>query len=92
MAHGSKGVPVPQLEVLRKRVGLSQEELAARAGLTRTTITRLEQGGIARYQTIDKLAKALKTTRERLIRETPVKNPTSPSAAAEAGESPLAER
>ncbi|HLV97063.1 MAG TPA: helix-turn-helix transcriptional regulator [Ktedonobacterales bacterium] len=70
MARGSKGVPVPQLEGLRKRAGLSQEELAARAGLTRTTITRLEQGGIARYQTIDKLAKALKTTRERLIRET----------------------
>ncbi|HLW01602.1 MAG TPA: helix-turn-helix transcriptional regulator [Ktedonobacterales bacterium] len=82
MARGDKGVPVPQLEVFRKRAGLSQEELATRAGLTRTTITRLEQGGIARYQTIDKLAKALKTTRERLIRETRMKNPTTPSSAA----------
>jgi transcriptional regulator with XRE-family HTH domain len=69
MARGSKGVPVPQLETLRKRAGLSQEELAGRAGLTRTTIVRLEQGGIARYQTIEKLAVALKVTRERLIRE-----------------------
>ena len=89
MARGSKGVPVPQLEGFRKRAGLSQEELAARAGLTRTTITRLEQGGIARYQTLDKLAKALKTTRERLIRETQVKPLAEPpSSAAEAGGPP----
>ena len=86
MAHGSKGVPVPQLEALRKRVGLSQEELAARAGLTRTTITRLEQGGIARYQTIEKLARALKTSRERLIRETSGKNPTTTQSSASEGE------
>ncbi len=68
MARGSNGIPVPQLAALRKRAGLSQGELADRAGLTRTTITRLEQGGIARYQTIDKLATALNTTRQRLIR------------------------
>ncbi|GEM_PF-1032292 len=87
MARGSKGVPVPQLAALRKRAGLSQEELAERAGLTRTTITRLEQGGIARYQTIDKLAGALRTTRERLIRKTRVKNPpASPSVSPKAEE------
>ncbi|HEY7127249.1 MAG TPA: helix-turn-helix transcriptional regulator [Ktedonobacterales bacterium] len=68
MARGSNGVPVPQLAALRKRLGLSQGELAERAGLTRTTITRLEQGGVARYQTIDKLASALNSTRQRLIR------------------------
>lgn len=68
MARGSNGIPVPQLAALRKRAGLSQGELAERAGLTRTTITRLEHGGIARYQTIDKLANALNTTRQRLIR------------------------
>jgi transcriptional regulator with XRE-family HTH domain len=74
MARGSNGVPVPQLATLRKRLGLSQGELAERAGLTRTTITRLEQGGIARYQTIDKLASALNMTRQRLIR-VPRQNP-----------------
>lgn len=91
MARGSKGVPVPQLEALRKRAGISQEELAERAGLARTTITRLEQGGIARYQTIDKLAGALHTTRERLIRPKRDKNATAQTPASEeTGEAPTA--
>lgn len=68
MAEDSRGVPVPQLATLRKRAGLSQEELAARAGIARSTITKLENGANARYATIDKLAEALQTTRERLIR------------------------
>lgn len=84
MARGSNGVPVPQLAALRKRAGLSQGELAERAGLTRTTITRLEQGGIARYQTIDKLASALNTTRQRLIR-VPRQKP-GPTVQSKAGE------
>jgi len=68
MAEDTRGVPVPQLVKLRKRAGLSQEELAARAGLARSTITNLEHGANARYTTIDKLAEALQTTREHLIR------------------------
>ncbi|HEY7413756.1 MAG TPA: helix-turn-helix transcriptional regulator [Ktedonobacteraceae bacterium] len=67
MAEDTRGVPVPQLLKLRKHVGLSQEELAARAGLARSTITKLEHGANARYATIDKLAEALQTTREGLI-------------------------
>lgn len=84
MARGSNGVPVPQLATLRKRMGLSQGELAERAGLTRTTITRLEQGGIARYQTLDKLASALNTTRQRLIRAPRQKS--EPAVQAKAGD------
>ncbi len=89
MARGSNGVPVPQLATLRKRAGLSQGELAERAGLTRTTITRLEQGGIARYQTLDKLASALNTTRQRLIRVPRQKSdPTVQSKSGEQEEAP----
>jgi transcriptional regulator with XRE-family HTH domain len=89
MVRGSNGVPVPQLATLRKRAGLSQGELAERSGLTRTTVTRLEHGGIARYQTIDKLASALNTTRQRLIRAPRQKpGPTARSAGMEEEEAP----
>jgi transcriptional regulator with XRE-family HTH domain len=62
-------VPVPGLAAMRKRAGLSQEELAKRSGIGRVTISRLEQGANARYDTIEKLARALKTSRRRLIGE-----------------------
>jgi DNA-binding XRE family transcriptional regulator len=67
----ANGVPVPALEYLRKRAGLSQRELADRAGVGRYTISRLEQGANARYDTIEKLAAALGTTRARLIQLPP---------------------
>lgn len=60
---------MPSLLVLRKRAGLSQEELAERAGIGKITISRLERGANARYDTIDKLAEALGTTRARLIKK-----------------------
>lgn len=63
-----KGVPVPSLASLRIRAGLSQGELAERAGVGRNTISRLEHGANARFDTIDKLALALGTVRARLIR------------------------
>lgn len=62
-------MPVPGLAAMRKRAGLSQEELAKRSGIGRVTISRLEQGANARYDTIEKLARALKTSRRRLIGE-----------------------
>ncbi len=44
----------------RKRVGLSQEELAFRAGLHRTEIGQLERGNrVARIDTLIKLAGGL---------------------------------
>lgn len=58
---------MPRLAILRNRAGLSQRELSDQAGLGRNTISRLEQGGNARYDTIDKLAQALGTKRAALI-------------------------
>jgi transcriptional regulator with XRE-family HTH domain len=64
----TNGVPVPQLARLRKRVGLSQQALAERAGLSMQTISRLERGANARYVTITLLADALQVPPARLIR------------------------
>ncbi|GEM_PF-1536566 len=71
MGGHRNGVPVPSLSLLRERAGLSQRELADRAGVGRHTISRLEQGANARYDTIDKLAAALGTVRTRLIQSSP---------------------
>ena len=68
VAGRTRGVQVPSLAPLRKQAALSQEELAERAGIARITISRLEHGANARYDTIDKLAEALGTTRSRLTR------------------------
>ena len=72
----ANGVPVPQLAALRKRAGLSQRALAERAKVSRHTISRLEQGAIARYTTIALLAATLHVTPARLIRS-PRHAPTS---------------
>ena len=64
----TNGVPVPQLAVLRKQAGLSQRTLAQRAGLGMQTISRLEHGANARYDTIERLATALQVAPTRLIR------------------------
>ena len=64
----TRGVPVPSLASFRKRASLSQEELAERAGIGRNTISRLEHGANAHYDTIDKLAEALGTTRAQLTK------------------------
>lgn len=56
--------PVPKLarlQELRLRAAMTQVDLAVRAGLTRTTISRLEMGDPNAYpSTIKKLARALK--------------------------------
>jgi transcriptional regulator with XRE-family HTH domain len=67
VGESANGVPVPRLATLRKRAGMSQRELAERAGVGKNTISRLEQGGNARYDTIEKLAQALGTKRATLV-------------------------
>ncbi len=62
------GVPVPQLATLRRQAGLSQRTLAKHAGLSMQTVSRLEHGANARYDTIDLLAQALGVSPTRLIR------------------------
>jgi transcriptional regulator with XRE-family HTH domain len=44
---------------LRRRRGMSQEELAERAGLSTQVIRKLEQGGTCRMETLHQLARAL---------------------------------
>ncbi|HEY7413757.1 MAG TPA: helix-turn-helix transcriptional regulator [Ktedonobacteraceae bacterium] len=67
-ASKTNGVPVPQLVTLRKNAGLSQRTLAERARLCVTTISRIEQGANARYDTIELLAQALNVPPARLTR------------------------
>lgn len=69
MAGRKRGLRVPSLALLRQQAALSQEELAEKAGIARTTISRLEQGANGLYDTIDKLAEALGTTRARLTKK-----------------------
>lgn len=53
----------------RRRAGLSQEKLAARASLHRTEISLLENGGrIPRVDTLMKLAGALEVPASELLR------------------------
>jgi transcriptional regulator with XRE-family HTH domain len=62
------GVPVPQLATLRRQAGISQRVLAMQSGLCMQTVSRLEQGANARYDTIHLLAQALHVSPSRLIR------------------------
>jgi DNA-binding XRE family transcriptional regulator len=63
-----RGVALPGLVAARHALGLSQIELAERAGLGVATISRLERGGRAHSTTIDLLVTALGVTRARLLR------------------------
>lgn len=60
---------MPSLALFRKRAALSQGELAVRAGVGRATISRLERGGSASFETIGRLAKALGKERTQLIQK-----------------------
>ena len=51
--------PLPRLKRERVAAGLSQRDLAERAGVTQTTIVKAEQGTIVRPSTVRKLARAL---------------------------------
>lgn len=50
---------LPKLRAVRDRYPLSQEALAARSGVNRVTISRLEMGHPARPETVRRLADAL---------------------------------
>jgi transcriptional regulator with XRE-family HTH domain len=63
----AKGLTVPHLRGWRLYKGLEQEELGRLAGVTPTTISRLENGATARIGTIRRLAEALKIDREELL-------------------------
>jgi len=52
-------VDVNKLVELRINEGLSQRELAARAGVTNTSVWKLERGGNVRPATLKKIADVL---------------------------------
>lgn len=51
----------------RERRALTQRELAAKAGVTPRTVTRIELGYDARPTTVRRLAAALEISTERLV-------------------------
>jgi transcriptional regulator with XRE-family HTH domain len=51
-----------RLRLLRERATLTQEELAAKSGVSRGTIARLERGEDSLGATVRKLASALEVT------------------------------
>jgi transcriptional regulator with XRE-family HTH domain len=59
---------VPGLRRLRNARALTQEELAQRAGVSRNTVRRGEQGAGLRQSTVRKLARALGVSPARLQR------------------------
>ncbi len=61
---------VHRLRAVRRRRLLTQEELAAKAGVGVATIIRLEDGKPGRISTIRKLAQALDVTADELLGET----------------------
>ena len=62
------------IRLARIRAGLDQYELADRAGVTQTTISRLERGiGAPHGKTLGKLAAALGVDVLDLLEETPAK-------------------
>jgi DNA-binding Xre family transcriptional regulator len=58
-----------RIAVLRRRKGLTQQELAAQVGITQNTITRVETGMVKmlRGDTVAALAKALGTSADYLL-------------------------
>ena len=61
MGKDKKGLHGPTVRALRERLGVSQERLGQRAGLTMQTINRIENGrvSISHSLTIKAIAEAL---------------------------------
>ncbi len=58
--YDNRGIPLPGLRPARQRLGLTQREVAARAGMGQGTICKLETLRRGAYpQTLQKLALAL---------------------------------
>jgi transcriptional regulator with XRE-family HTH domain len=67
-SYANRGIPLPGLRAARQRLGLTQRELAARAGTGQGTICKLETLSRAAYpQTLQKLAVALGVTPAELV-------------------------
>lgn len=71
------------LKAIRAQIGITQEELAARSGVSRGLIARIETGRITdiRLSTLAKLAGAMGLTLTELVRRIEVLNGDSDQAA-----------
>ena len=66
--YTNKGIPLPGLRAARQRLGLTQRQLASRAGMGQGTICKLENLHRGAYpQTLQKLAAALGVTPAELV-------------------------
>ena len=66
--YANRGIPLPGLRPAHQRLGLTQRELAARAGTGQQTICKLETLQRGSYpQTLQKLAVALSVTSAELV-------------------------
>lgn len=62
-----RGRPLPLLRRWRESKYLTQTELADKAGVTRSTVTRGERGEVVGFPSIRKLAEALGLTPDELV-------------------------
>ena len=68
--YTNRGIPLPGLRPARQRLGLTQRQLAARAGTGQQTICKLETLRRGAYpRTLQKLAAALGVTPADLVLE-----------------------
>ena len=68
--YANRGIPLPGLRPARQRLGLTQRQLASRAGTGQHTICKLETLRRGAYpQTLQKLATALEVPTEDLVCE-----------------------
>ena len=56
-----------RIKTIREELGLRQEDLAAKKGVQRTTVTMWESGAMPRAETLIRLAKTLGVTVEELM-------------------------
>jgi transcriptional regulator with XRE-family HTH domain len=64
----NRGIPLPVLRSARQRLGLSQRQLATRAGMGQGTICKLERMERGAYpKTLQKLATALGVSTAHLV-------------------------
>lgn len=67
----SRGVRVPSLKYYRTQLALSQEDLAHKAGVGRSTVGRGESGDEIRPSSLRRLARALRVSTAALQQQPP---------------------
>ena len=70
-ARMQRGYNIPHMQAWRRYRVLTQRDLAAQAGVARSTVTRAEEGGSISATNVRKLAQALEVTVHELLHEQP---------------------